>query len=383
MSVESDGSFHGDVGDNDPDSQLAAGIAKLKAARRDQAQKEAQRPSWITQDRPQIITDADDDLQTTREIREHSGILTSLADLVLELRITRNGAAFRNRSVSYTDVSDLHNLPARSSSNHNGVQMSRTQSADALPDAWASARRPTTSSNLLGSGVSTPYELRDEVIRWSRRRNMSIEATTTSSEPKLTAALDTLLGYIPFASTFKTHLAQLQSILPISEAPDDVETSAPSASQDDNVRTAHASSRTEETCSDSEDDSEGLAGTKSTGNDALSSLWASPVVSRSASHYNLQLLSDEPSVFEEHSTDSNAGSWRCRYPGRDLSAFTQLGGDQAGKKRPREEQKPKLTFTVSPLWDEGRIEDDEATREQTAQKAVYVRSWSSVLGMAA
>ncbi|CAO1615614.1 unnamed protein product [Sympodiomycopsis kandeliae] len=389
-SVESDGSFHGDAGDADPESQLAAGIARMKAAKRERQDEEARAAK---EDRGTTRVKAsptfDDDSVTMQQIQQHAGLLTSLADLVLELKINRSGQAFRHRSSSCADVSSLNAEP------HTGTKaaLNRTQSADALEGLWSQARRPS-SNCYFSSGVSTPYELRDEVARWSRRRNTP-GSPRSPSGAATHASRSGLLSYLPFASALRTRLSQLQSIVTIAEAENEDSSTGAGATDDnegeeqlvdqeyaDTLAFSAAASCTKQVStqmepSQEQDDDQGELSYSSTNeDDALSSLWASPVASRVSSHYNLRLLSDESCAFEEPGTSIGSGP-------RPLLRLTQLNGSHHASKPMRNKRGASSASTVSPLWDQKQADEVDPTAESSLSSSAYTRSWSSILGMAA
>lgn len=394
VSVESDGSFHGDAGDEDPESQLAAGIAKLKREQQMPTQPPATSVSKVERHNTvPAVNELDDDLMTAREIEEHAGLMTSLADLVLGLKVTRTGEAFRHRSASYTDVQDLRDCATRAAHSNN-VHLSRTQSADALEDSWANAKRPnpaaSTNSSLFSSGVSTPYELRDEVVRWSRRRRDAAVRGSRSSRTSPPSYTSTLLDYIPFASALMNRLAQLQSITAIAEVSEDGDLTGSGLGEDnkddeqviDHEHAATLARAASEPFTADEDDEDATPPLTTTQDDAFSSLWASPITSRASSHYNLKILTDEPSAFEEHSTESSVGAWRSRYIDPSSLRFTRMNGQGAGMDVNRNSKS--ISHGVSPLWAENHIDDEDESRDGLdSSTPAYTRSWSSVLGMAA
>lgn len=396
QSAESDGSFHGDAGDEDPESQLAAGIARMKATKRAQEDKEEACVAKEQRDiaRARAAVPYDDDSVTRQQIQQHAGILTSLAELVLELKINRSGPAFRHRSSSCADVNGL-NAQAQPSS---GSSLNRTQSADALEGLWTHTRRPSHNS-LFSSGMSTPYELRDEVARWSQRRSVPGTPKSATDGRAGTPKLG-LLSYLPFASAVRTRLAQLQRIVTIAEASEDSAAENDNENDDDDeeqlvdqayadtlafaaaaAQSKHQSHRMEASQDQGDDEGE-LSYSSTNEDDALSSLWASPVTSRASSHYNLKLLSDEPCAFEEPGTSIDSGPRRPRLGDASMLRFTQLNAGLASKPV-RSRRGASSATTVSPLWDQKQTDGGDSNSESSLRPPAYTRSWSSILGMAA
>ncbi|TKY90233.1 hypothetical protein EX895_000231 [Sporisorium graminicola] len=132
---ESDGSCHGDAGDQDPEAQLAAGIIRLREQRRSASSKPQRRsaskrrasmasPNSITASLPSVSDDADSDDAQSRAIRTYGGnFVLRLAEMVLDFGssalerlvvITSDGAIEEDDSMVPTRPSPLE--PRRRSS---------------------------------------------------------------------------------------------------------------------------------------------------------------------------------------------------------------------------------------------------------------------------
>ena len=96
-SSESDGSCHGDAGDQDPEAQLAAGIIRLREQRRSTSSPKGQRRPGskrrssnqslrsVVAAQPKVLDDADSDDAQSRIIRTHGGnFVLRLAEMVLD-----------------------------------------------------------------------------------------------------------------------------------------------------------------------------------------------------------------------------------------------------------------------------------------------------------
>lgn len=355
---ESDGSHHGDPGDDDPESQLAAGIARLKAKERERQQQQQQHGKarsnagqsssrTVSQEttRRGSVTDAvvataapaavdDDDEQTSKEIAEHAGIFNSLADIVLEFKIMRSGP-FRLRATSHAAVTDL--APQGGAAHAGAGPIARSHSVDTIGEspnmrttrAFHHGHGPAHAKSpmlLSSTGISTPDSLRDEVKQWSRERRKS------RATPKRVISPPPQVEDFPFAtsligrsSSFRD-FASIAEALPVDDEEDDEHGHASgmtspqhiallSSRADSRTRLRHAHTAFAEASSsasasaDSDDDIDtdaeydGAASTTTATEDAFSSLWATPAASsssRSSSQYNLELLSsDERSAFDE------------------------------------------------------------------------------------
>ncbi len=93
---ESDGSCHGDAGDQDPEAQLAAGIIRLREQRRNSSSKSSRRtgskrrpsmpsPRSVTKVQPKLFGDVESDEAQSRIIRSHGGsFVLRLAEMALD-----------------------------------------------------------------------------------------------------------------------------------------------------------------------------------------------------------------------------------------------------------------------------------------------------------
>ncbi|PWN27509.1 hypothetical protein BDZ90DRAFT_180749 [Jaminaea rosea] len=340
-SSESDGSYHGDVGDEDPEAQLAAGIAALKAQQRANATAAA------------ASSQSDADETFDREIAQHSGrVITSLADIFFGR--ARSRATSQPQSPKEVNYSAATHIP-------------RSQSVDALQEpAWRRNRDAAAAAMLRQT--STPASIRAEVQAWSQGRQESATATTRTQR---------LLSSLPFAySLFGPSSLRLAETLDLEEEEGNVteETTVDSAYT---IRAATLSNNDISLEYDSADDDAEEASTT-----AYSSLWASPTVSRSSSHYNLDLLAtDEPSAFEDA-----AGEEQQQQRLRSLQRLRMLALSSPEKEvAPGRRKKTPITTAVSPLWDQSHADedshDDAYQLSQGAGQRGYERPWSSVVGL--
>ncbi|PWN22706.1 hypothetical protein BCV69DRAFT_280312 [Microstroma glucosiphilum] len=387
QSGESDGSFYGDAGDDDPESQLAAGIARLKAKRRlEEATQTAHAKTQYekvskaeditivtTEDVTNEDTDASD-LSASRLIADNCGFIETLADIVLELKIRRSGS-FRGRATSALDV------PSLASDRLHPTGLPRSQSLDALAEGELSQRmgaRP----KFGPEGVSTPASLSKEVRQWSQGRRSSGSRHTspllTSRSPSPTplpppankqgTSAKSLFGAMSLVHALLNQSAAYRYCASIAEGTSEEE-------EEQKQQSAYLSNDADgEGDSATSPDSDAIdLGTGDIDTTAYSSLWATPVPSRSSSSYNLQLLGDERSAFEQD-------DWAIPSPARPQylpSTRVTKASYNATRQGPPSKQR------VSPLW-AATGEDDFGTDlldDAGAQRPTYQRSWSSFLGM--
>lgn len=351
-SSESDGSFHGDPGDDDPESQLAAGIIALRNRQRQHRSPSPGHFHRRTSLGPRL--DETENLDDTR-IEEHCGVFASLADMLFEF-----------------DISGLRERLGRRRGS--GRRNERSRSVDTLQQPH---RRQLVRDN------STPSSLRAEVNTWSRARRQTLPRSRVplppieSSGMLPSASASPLLGSWPLASSLlkrSTSIQDLEDSMPTYDH--EFHPSFTSTSESYDSR-AHDD--------DSNDDPE------EEDQEALSSLWASPTTSRSSSQYNLRLLSDEPSAFQP--ADEVAVAQLLAYERRmgqqrrPILGFTKLDGNT------KSSTDGKLSaHAVSPLWDVAKSCDDDVRDElensglagrENASRLPYVRSWTSFLNVGA
>lgn len=331
-SSESDGSCHGDAGDDNPEAQLAVGIAKLKAERavgkqsQEQGHAQSRTPNRTQSRKQSRQTPAAFrhrlDSVTDDEIAQHAGcMLASLADAVLELKVLRQGA-LRSRAISHPDVTQARQaqqIEVRDAS------IERTMSSDdlLLDPPW-----PVVDASALWR-PSTTSSLRDEVRTWSQARSQ-----TQASTDYRNGFVDQLMSKTPSWADLNTF--QLDD--------EDQDTVDAEEDSDDVDEESHA----------------------------YSSLWASPVASRSSSRFNLGRLSDELNAFEQADDVLPKPSVHL---GQRLSrsAFSES----------RQDASAPLNTVVSPLWDQ---QEDDATPKGFDVRAPnstfpHTRSWASILGL--
>ncbi|EST08607.1 hypothetical protein PSEUBRA_001681 [Kalmanozyma brasiliensis GHG001] len=172
---ESDGSCHGDAGDQDPEAQLAAGIIRLREQRRHSCSPKASRrtiskrrssmqlPRSVSQAQPKLFGDVDSDQAQSDIIRSYGGnFVLRLAEMALDF-----------------GSSALERLVASSSDNSSDERASPAQLSPLEP-----RRRSSTTPQELNAEAG-------ELLRRRRERNSKLasedKATLTRSwsVPKL------------------------------------------------------------------------------------------------------------------------------------------------------------------------------------------------------
>lgn len=390
LSSESDGSFYGDAGDDDPESQLAAGIAGLKAKRRlEEATKATHakarcgketKAESITVVTTSDATDADTDVadeSASRLIADNCGFIETLADIVLELKIRRSGS-LRGRATSAVDV------PSLASDRLHPTGLPRSQSLDALVETELTRRmgaRPTFGPE----GVSTPASLSKEVKQWSQGRRLSgsrhspppstsrpSSPTPSAPPPAVSAGTSTqnLFGTISLVQALLNRSAAYRYCASIAEGTpeDEEEQHQPIVSPvNDGFKEGNLAAIRG---SDSSDPGDGEVDVM-----AYSSLWATPIPSRSNSSYDLHLFGDERSAFDQD-------DWPDPSPARQ----EYLQAAEASKRASTiQRQGPLSMQSVSPLWVATGEEESETDGldDAGAKRPSYQRSWSSFLGISA
>jgi hypothetical protein len=321
------------------------------------------------------FTDGDADVSddsASRLIADNCGFIETLADIVLELKIRRSGT-FRGRATSALDV------PSLASDRLHPTGLPRSQSLDALVETELTRRmgaRPTFGPE----GVSTPASLSKEVKQWSRGRRSSgsrhdspsLASRPSSPPPPILPAVSegtsakTLFGAISLVQALLNRSAAYRYCASIAEGTSEEEEDQHqrnlSPYNDGWEEDSLFASRGSGDSADGEDDSM-----------AYSSLWATPIPSRTNSSYNLQFLGDERSAFDQDDWPIPSPARQQYLPtanGRKLPYATRLQG-------------PSAKQSVSPLWvatgEDGS--ETDLVDDAGAKRPSYQRSWSSFLGI--
>ncbi|CAO1636137.1 unnamed protein product [Parajaminaea phylloscopi] len=346
---ESDGSFHGDAGDADPEAQMAAGIIALRNAgrRSSSAAKAASSPRASSPSAPSSTPTSNEQDLDARQLQECCGtFLPTVAKLFFEFTLPSvDRGALKAASVAALSNQAPTGLAEHSHSRH------------------------------VPGGTSTPSSLRAEVNSWSRARRQTMPQSglnpRRAGQPKAVSSSSTpnqLLGSWPLPEVMRRS-ASLQDFTDLVGAGDTTPYEWPQRQSD---------AGSEDGADDDDDEAA-----------AYSSLWASPVTSRSSSHYNLRILSDEPSAFEQHddsraTASSLARTYRLQQLRLQMSKLTENDGSHVCRPAPAKS-------AVSPLWDMARIQDDLSPAEETSRdgstgglgegRLPYARSWTSLLGV--